>query len=175
MKTVSVLNNIFDTSQAIRAKVASELTHSWPLPKRPKNDSPQVMAFYFAMHLPPPQKEFQVYPPNWLAVLDANTGAVITLEKKTALFYGCDTPFDKPFGNFRFTHPFDGDLLQQKVEHFNKTYTQFLTAWFADERAAPENLAEDFRRDFDWFIPKPTHRFYRQLAPQFMEWCGIKE
>lgn len=173
MKSVAEINEIIEGSSEIRARVAGELTSGWPIPHVTDEANHAVLVFYFAMHLPPPQDEFKVYPPNWFVVLNADSGKILKLEKKPPIHYGIDVPPDKPFANFKYTHPFDGNELDEKVRSFCAIYTKVLSAWFLGENNLSNEIRDSFRRNFHWFVPSPTQRIYRHLHRKFAEFCGI--
>ncbi|WP_395735941.1 hypothetical protein [Prosthecobacter sp.] len=173
MKSVAELNEIVEGNSVIRAKVAAELLSSWPIPHNHPNIGKSVLIFYHAMNLPPPHEYYEIYPPNWLVVLDAESGKPFEVEKKDPKYYGINSPPNKPFSRFKYSHPFEGAELDQKIEFFSSNYTKILNLWFNKDRNYQKSMLKDFQRDFNWFVPSPTHRFYSHLNPEFAKVCGI--
>lgn len=172
MKSVLELNDIAEGDPKIRAKVAAELVSSWPIPFE-LGVRKSVMIFYHAMSLPPPHDRFEIYPPNWLVVLDVESGKPITIEKHDPSYYGISSAPNVPFARFKYTHPFEGEQLDNELKKFNATYTKVLKSWFGGADDITEKVLSSFRRDFAWFVPQPTHRIYTYLSPEFSRRCGI--
>jgi hypothetical protein len=149
-----------------------ELEASWPIPIR--DHGAEFAFFYFARFGPPPAEVDQLYPPQWFAVISAQTGELVSLEKRHPEAFGNPGPADRPFAEHTFPAHWTPEIMDAIKAELTGLSDTLTSAWFSGVGAAPSGrVAARFRDLFPNWVAPPLVPSYRFVSPAYFDWVGL--
>jgi hypothetical protein len=176
MITVAEAYQKANVDRLIRRKVALELGSSWPIPFSLQG-KPALAFFYYASYGPPPAKKDDIYPPNWLAIIEIEVGSIVSIDKKPVDFYRLNGPGDVPIGKFAYPETWSLEVMGKKKESFFDLTGRLLNAWLDKVSVGSADLEkqkQDYLLVFAELVPPFQVPCYEAVNPTFFKWLAIR-
>ena len=117
----------------------------------------------------------QIWPPNYLSLVSAETGRIELLRAVTPADFGQSHVQDQPLG----PHPAPAERISDeyitKQARFYQTYDSILSA-FTSKQVNPGNelkrAVSEFRVLFSEITEKPLLVYYQNVGNEFLSWLG---
>ena len=170
MLKTSEAHQILSFNEAIRQKVALELSPSVPIPFRQKA-ALSYRAFYYHLSPTKVRMAFEVYPPNWLATIAAADGALLDLELHEPPYYGLPVKANEAFATHQFKYHYTLDEVEQKNDEMYALIDKLIPQW---EAGTPidGHEAREFLTLFKELAPAPLWPCYKKLS-DFYHWVEL--
>jgi hypothetical protein len=155
------------------AQILPQLTHqSCPVPMRGSRGGLQLVFFYCHAEIVEPRDGLKLWPPAYVAYLDAVTGKFEELKSVTPEDFGQKHPPDKVMGKY-LTVPqrLDAAFLDKEVKWF-QAYDVILPCFAARQFGLPEQVqaAKEFARLMPEILETPLMPYYKVVADEFFAW-----
>lgn len=174
--STSKIWQIASFDRRIRSKVALELICSWPAPAM-RDRVFGAWFFYYTAFGPPPAKEFNLYPPSWVAWLRFSDGSVQDLRRVSPRDVGLLAKEGEPFATFSWPKNLSYDLAEKKRAELFDSYDAVLPRFWEASGNKPTSSGklriQDFQGLFLELTPSPLLPCYRTLAPEFFKWTQL--
>lgn len=161
----------------IRASVALELGASWPIPMHDDKGRLGYQFFYYAAFGPPSAPEKMLWPPSWLARIDAETGEVVRLEERGPVDFDIHGPRDRPFATHGWPAEWSPADAEERRKALLAAYDTIVPLWDAAQRAGhalPGTGTAEFRARFLALTEPPLLPCYQILGAGFFAWIGLE-
>jgi hypothetical protein len=181
-----MMNNTVSMAEFVRAvdghpdivgKVPDELGLSLPVPAFSAADASTgipIAFFYYSMKGFPPGP-FRISVPKYRAIVQRETGKIVSFTPVQAKDFGINWPPDKPAGEYTPPKGLTMDDYRAKQDRFYILYDMVLPLYIAGGMGMSEAKIREtveFARLFNELAHRALHPFYRALNPQFFQWLG---
>jgi len=158
----------------IRAKVALELTASWPIPSQ-RRMALGFWFFYYASFGPPPALRFTLYPPSWAVWIGAVNGSIWQLRRVRPTQVGLNVREGHPLGAHQWPRDWTIEIADRKREELFESYDNILPMWVrrAERVQGVSAQIRAFRQSFLDLTQPALLPCYRALGESFFSWVGV--
>ena len=177
MIATSRLRELFRADPQVEREVAGEMMAPRPCPRR-KGDTLVASAFYYGRDYDPANDSAMLFPADWSADFDWNSGRLLRLEESGPQALGFSRTRFEPVGEFAYR---DNDRrardrgLGSAVERkaaIDGLYDSLVQLWMS-ARPAEAAMVQHFNALFLVEAPMPMLPAYKVLCGEFLQWLGL--